>query len=247
MYRASCCLLSAITRRVARLAFPDRIAWARSTAKFIGATESPSRGVALLTDLGERLVALGDARAHEQIQELFKKHQRQQRLDKQANSPEQASTPTQTDDVGNPSSDSPDQAIIDDAADDDTAQDADWKNQLLHRLHQLPPEGFEKFVIVLTQERTYKKEPQRFPAVFRGIFRKYPALADALLTRWKRYNETRERIFELEAEGKAHVFVPDRMPVDNSTRDLSRLAAAHRMGLSQARRELPAMLDFLEL
>lgn len=114
--------------------FTDRIAWARSTAKFIGATESPSRGVALLTDLGERLVALGDARAHEQIQELFKKHQRQQRLDKQANSPEQASTPTQTDNVSSAPSDSPDQAIINDAADDDTAQDADWKKGLMHEV-----------------------------------------------------------------------------------------------------------------
>ncbi|MGC2942419.1 MULTISPECIES: DUF6363 domain-containing protein [unclassified Brevibacterium] len=89
--------------------------------------------------------------------------------------------------------------------------------------------------------------PQCFPAVFRGIFRRYPALGEALLTRWKRYNETRERIFALEAESKAHVFVPERMPVDNGTRDLSRLAAAHRMGLSQARRELPAMLEFLEV
>ena len=114
-------------------------------------------------------------------------------------------------------------------------------------LSQAQREGFEKFVIVLTQERDYKKEPQKFSAVYRGIFRKYPVLADALLTRWKRYNETRERIFELEAEGKAHVFVPDRMPVDNSTRDLSRLAAAHRMGLSQARHELPALREFLEL
>lgn len=113
-------------------------------------------------------------------------------------------------------------------------------------LSQAQREGFEKFVIVLTQERGYKKVPQRFPAVYRGIFRKYPALADALLTRWKRYNETRERIFELEAEGKAHVFAPDRMPVDNSTRDLSRLAAAHRMGLSQAKRELPALREFVE-
>ena len=112
-------------------------------------------------------------------------------------------------------------------------------------LSQAQREGFEKFVIVLTQERTYRKAPQRFPAVYRGIFRKYPALADALLTRWKRYNETREQIFALEEEGKAHVFAPERMPVDNSTRDLSRLAAAHRMGLSQAQRELPVIREFL--
>lgn len=60
-----------------------------------------------------------------------------------------------------------------------------------------------------------------------------------------RYNETRERTFALEAEGRAHVFAPERMPVDNGTRDLSRLAAAHRMGLSQSRRELPAIREFV--
>ncbi|WP_434590159.1 patatin-like phospholipase family protein [Brevibacterium sp. 1718] len=112
-------------------------------------------------------------------------------------------------------------------------------------LSQAQRERFEKFVIVLTQESGYKKVPQRFPAVYRSIFRRYPALGEALLTRWARYNETRERIFALEEEGKAHVFAPDRMPVDNSTRNLSRLAAAHRAGLSQARRELPAIREFV--
>lgn len=113
-------------------------------------------------------------------------------------------------------------------------------------LSQAQREGFEKFVIVLTQERSYRKVPQRFPAFYRSLFRRYPALGDALLTRWKRYNETRERIFALEAEGLAHVFAPERMPVDNGTRDLSRLAAAHRMGLSQSRRELPAIREFVD-
>lgn len=112
-------------------------------------------------------------------------------------------------------------------------------------LSQAQREGFEKFVIVLTQERSYSKVPQRFSAVYRSIFRRYPALAEALLTRWKRYNETRERIFALEAEGRAHVFAPERMPVDNGTRDLSRLAASHRMGLSQSCRELPAIREFV--
>ena len=112
-------------------------------------------------------------------------------------------------------------------------------------LSQAQAESFEKFVIILTQERGYRKEPQRFPAVYRGIFRRYPAVADALLTRWKRYNETRERVFALEEEGRAHVFAPEIMPVANSTRDLSRLAAAHRMGLSQSRRELPALREFV--
>src|SRR5699024_2581141 len=51
-------------------------------------------------------------------------------------------------------------------------------------LSQAQREGFERFVIVLTQERGYAKAPLRFPAFYRSWFRRYPALADALLTRW---------------------------------------------------------------
>lgn len=67
------------------------------------------------------------------------------------------------------------------------------------------------------------------------------------MIRWVRYNEIRDRIFALEEEGGAHVFAPERMPVDNGTRHLSQLAAAHRLGLSQSRRKLPAMREFLRV
>lgn len=107
--------------------------------------------------------------------------------------------------------------------------------------------GFTKFVVVLTQPRAYRKEPQRFPAFYRTYFRRYPAVADALLSRWQRYNETRDKLFELEAQGSAYVFAPEVMPLTNSTRNLSQLAAAHRLGLSQARRELPALREFLDV
>ncbi|GAA2087701.1 patatin family protein [Brevibacterium salitolerans] len=114
-------------------------------------------------------------------------------------------------------------------------------------LTQAQADGYERFVVVLTQERGYRKEPQRFPAYFRAHFRRHPAVAEALLTRWQRYNATLERVFELEHAGRAHVFAPERMPLTNGTRSLSRLAAAHRAGLSQSRRELPALREFLGL
>ena len=130
--------------------FTDRIAWARSTAKFIEATESPSRGVALLTDLGEQLVAMDEKRAHERIEELFRESQKQQRLTKAAkNSQKTPSHQTEDDADSELLSSTPAQEIVEDAAEDDTAHDADWKSVLLNRLHQLSPEGFEKFVIYL--------------------------------------------------------------------------------------------------
>ncbi|MCY1157959.1 MAG: patatin family protein [Citricoccus sp.] len=107
--------------------------------------------------------------------------------------------------------------------------------------------GHDRFLAVLTRERDYVKGPERFPRFYLRYFRKHPAIAEALLTRWTRYNQTRERLFDLERQGKAYLFVPERMPVSNGERNVARLRASHEAGLAQARREIPAIRDFLGL
>lgn len=107
--------------------------------------------------------------------------------------------------------------------------------------------GYARFLVVLTREREYVKTRERFPRFYRQYFRRHPAVAEALVPRWQRYNETRERLFELERQGRAHLFVPETMPVSNGERDVARLAASHELGLAQARRELPAIREFLGL
>lgn len=107
--------------------------------------------------------------------------------------------------------------------------------------------GFDRMLVVLTRERSYVKRPERFPAFYRRALRRYPAVVEALLTRWRRYNETRERLFELERQGRAFLFVPERMPVSNGERSVARLAAAHELGLAQVRRQMPRIREFLGL
>ncbi|HEY4557628.1 MAG TPA: patatin family protein [Enteractinococcus sp.] len=107
--------------------------------------------------------------------------------------------------------------------------------------------GYDRFLVVLTREREYRKTPERFPRFYLAYFRKYPAVADALLTRWWRYNQTREKLFELERAGKAYLFVPEIMPVSNGERNVKKLNASHELGLAQARREMPAIKEFLGL
>lgn len=107
--------------------------------------------------------------------------------------------------------------------------------------------GLTKLLVVMTRERSYVKRPERFPAFYQRAFRRYPAVAEALVTRWQRYNATRERLFEMEREGAAYLFVPEVMPVSNGERSVAKLAAAHELGLAQARREMPAIKEFLGL
>lgn len=105
--------------------------------------------------------------------------------------------------------------------------------------------GYTKFFVVLTQVRGYRKRPLPTPWFYRNHFRRYPAVADALLTRWLRYNATKEELFDLERSGSAYLFVPEEMPVGNGERSVAKLNASHVLGLAQARRELPAWREFL--
>lgn len=107
--------------------------------------------------------------------------------------------------------------------------------------------GLTRLFVVMTRERGYVKRPERFPAFYQATFRRYPAVAEALLTRWRRYNATRERLFEMERAGDAYLFVPETMPVSNGERSVAKLTAAHELGLAQARREMPAIREFLGL
>ncbi len=108
-------------------------------------------------------------------------------------------------------------------------------------------DGFTKFLVVLTQRRDYVKKPLGADWVYRRSFRDHPAVVDALRARHTHYNATREELFALERAGEAYLFVPEHMPIGNGERSLARLRATHAAGLAQARRELPAITEFLGL
>ncbi|MDR0285060.1 MAG: patatin family protein [Propionibacteriaceae bacterium] len=106
-------------------------------------------------------------------------------------------------------------------------------------------DGFTKFFVVLTREREYVKEPYRHPRAWHAYYRKHPAIADGILGRAAAYNAVREELFELERAGRAVVFFPEHMTVENRTHDVAALQAAYDAGLDQARRELPRWKEFL--
>lgn len=108
-------------------------------------------------------------------------------------------------------------------------------------------DGFERFVVVMTRTRNYRKNRGQVNWAVKRLFRKYPALAESIITRHARYNETRERIFEMEREGRAYVFAPEYMSIGNGDRNLRHLLSAYRAGLDQARAEMPRIREFLGL
>lgn len=106
-------------------------------------------------------------------------------------------------------------------------------------------DGYEKFFFVLTQKRDYVKKSPSHDGVIRRALKDYPLAVEATLDRPRKYNETRERILELEREGKAYVFWANDMSVGNQERRVDRLQRNFSLGRRQALAELPKWREFL--
>ncbi|HMR50043.1 MAG TPA: patatin family protein [Arachnia sp.] len=108
-------------------------------------------------------------------------------------------------------------------------------------------DGYTKYLVVHTRERSYRKAAVRSPRVMRAAFRRYPAIADGIIARPANYNRTLEELLELEKQGRAYLIFPEAMPIKNSERNLAKLGAMFDAGYSQGRREAPAIREFLGL
>lgn len=106
--------------------------------------------------------------------------------------------------------------------------------------------GFTRFAVLATRPREYWKKPVAAPsAAVRQMFRKYPAIAEALDVRTERYNTSKQQILDLEAAGDAVVFFPDNLQAESTDRRLSRLLKNYAAGAAQFQREWGAWRDFV--
>lgn len=127
----------------------ERISWGRSYAKLIGALETPSRGLYLLTPLGKELLELPEDEAKQRAIELDREYRRTRDASRSRSGPAVRGT------AGEAEPDA-DDAELDDT---DEIDGAEWVQVLLNRLHRLSPTGFEEFVLLLL--RRYGLELRR--------------------------------------------------------------------------------------
>lgn len=73
-------------------------------------------------------------------------------------------------------------------------------------------QGAEKLIVIRTQPAAYRKGPTKHPSLARFWYRKYPALAETLLTRNERYNACLDHLEELEKDGVATLVQPKPQP-----------------------------------
>lgn len=69
--------------------------------------------------------------------------------------------------------------------------------------------GCDRVVVILTRERGYRRKPEKLQPVIDRCYKKFPKFCETLRRRAEVYNQSREKLFQLEREGKVMIFTPE--------------------------------------
>lgn len=105
--------------------------------------------------------------------------------------------------------------------------------------------GCDRVVVVLTREREYVR---RRDSAFRLIarrYREYPKFVERMRGRAEEYNRQRERLFQMEREGRVLVIAPeDTRGFSRTERDLDKIRALWQDGYFKGRAASAAVAEF---
>lgn len=107
-------------------------------------------------------------------------------------------------------------------------------------------QGYERNIVILTQPRSYTKQPNRLMPLMRMIYHRQPCFVETIARRHDMYNEQLRYVAEQEKVGKAFVIAPEaKLPIQHITHDPKRMQRTYDMGRQQALALLPQIKAFL--
>ncbi len=109
--------------------------------------------------------------------------------------------------------------------------------------------GYEKNIVVLTQPLGYEKEPfsASKSAMIKTVLKKYPALCDALLRRYKMYNREVQYVLDEENNGNALVIRPkEALNIPSICHDPYEKVRVYLEGRDAAYEKLDAIKEYLQ-
>ena len=107
--------------------------------------------------------------------------------------------------------------------------------------------GFERAVVIVTQDRSYEKKPYEFLPAARARYADYPYLLEAIETRHDRYNIQRMHLWKYEREGRALVVAPQKpVEVGHVEHDPAKLLDLYIQGRQEAKLLLAEIQEFVE-
>ena len=107
--------------------------------------------------------------------------------------------------------------------------------------------GCDRVVVLLTRERSYRRKPESLQPLMDRYYRQYPNFLNTMHRRAEEYNLCRERLFQLEREGRAIVLAPESTAGFSRTeKDVAKIRALWQAGYFQGRRMAEAVAMFWE-
>ena len=106
--------------------------------------------------------------------------------------------------------------------------------------------GYDKIIVVLTRPLDYrKKKPKEFLA--KTFYRKYPNFAKTLNNRYKMYNETVEKIIDMENKKEIFVIRPSRLVnVKRIEKNPEKLQEMYDLGIQDSKNILDKLTEYIK-
>ena len=105
--------------------------------------------------------------------------------------------------------------------------------------------GYDKIIVVLTRDIEYRKKKtnQLIPKLF---YKKYPKLVETINNRYKAYNDSIDKLIELEKDKKVFVIRPSvNLHVKRIEKDVNKLQAIYDLGIKDVKKCIKKINTYL--
>ncbi|MGI6217950.1 MAG: patatin-like phospholipase family protein [Coriobacteriales bacterium] len=108
--------------------------------------------------------------------------------------------------------------------------------------------GNKKQIVLLTQDRAYRKEKSRIYDFGSVVYHNFPNFCEAMNTRHLRYNKERAKIAQMAEAGEIFAIYPQVRPeVKHMETDRNKLFSLYMDGYLETQRQWPALRKYLEI
>ena len=108
-------------------------------------------------------------------------------------------------------------------------------------------QGCDKVIVVLTRERGYEKHTDGGTKISSALYRRYPNIVKDLKERPAKYNESMQKLFQLEKEGRVFVIAPDTTHgIGRTESDPKRLEELYEEGYLEGKEQMTALKNYLK-
>lgn len=106
--------------------------------------------------------------------------------------------------------------------------------------------GNTKNIIIMTRDKKYRKKQSKLGKISAIRYKKYPKFVELMNTRFSRYNEILEYIYELERQGKVFIIQPETpLNLGRIEKNREKLTNVYNIGHKEAEKRYSAMMEYL--